>query len=57
MEEDIDNRLKEKDITNLKFYDGETHKMMFSLPKNIRELIEKEDRIAYDNAPLFAVEE
>ncbi|HOJ92189.1 MAG TPA: polyamine aminopropyltransferase [Dictyoglomaceae bacterium] len=57
LEEDIDNRLKEKDITNLKFYDGETHKMMFSLPKNIRELIEKEDRIAYDNAPLFAVEE
>lgn len=56
-EEEINNLLKDKEINGLKFYDGETHKMMFSLPRHIRELIEKEERIAYDNAPLYAVED
>lgn len=56
-EKEIDTLLQEKKVDGLKFYDGETHKMMFSLPKNLRELIEKEERIAYDNAPLYAVED
>lgn len=56
-EEQINVLLQEKKVNGLRFYDGETHKMMFSLPKNLRELIEKEERVAYDNAPLYAVED
>jgi len=56
-EEEINSLLKSKNLANLKFYDGETHKMMFSLPKHLRELIEREERVAYDNAPLYAVED
>lgn len=56
-EEEIDKRLKEKSIENLRFYDGETHKMMFSLPKHIRKTLEEETKIAYDTNPLFSVED
>uniref|UniRef100_A0A7C3MQW7 Polyamine aminopropyltransferase n=1 Tax=Dictyoglomus thermophilum TaxID=14 RepID=A0A7C3MQW7_DICTH len=56
-EKEIDDILKNKGLEGLKFYDGETHKMMFSLPKNLRNIIEKENRVAYDNAPLYAVED
>jgi spermidine synthase len=56
-EKEIDDIIKNKGLGGLKFYDGETHKMMFSLPKNLRDIIEKEDRVAYDNAPLYAVED
>jgi len=57
LEKEIDDIIKNKGLEGLKFYDGETHKMMFSLPKNLRDIIEKEDRVAYDNAPLYAVED
>ncbi|ACI18269.1 polyamine aminopropyltransferase [Dictyoglomus thermophilum] len=56
-EEDINNLIKAKGLENLRFYDGEAHKMMFSLPKHIRELIEREEKVAYDSAPLYAVED
>ncbi len=57
LEEEINKRLEERDIKDLRFYDGETHKMMFSLPKHIRKALEEEKNIAYDSNPLYAVEE
>jgi len=56
-EKEINKRLEERGIENLKFYDGETHRMMFSLPKHLRKALEEESRIAYDSNPLFAVED
>ncbi len=51
--DEIDNILRERNITNLKFYDGETHQHMFSLPLDIRRSKEKETSIIEDNNPLF----
>ncbi|PMQ02223.1 MAG: spermidine synthase [Dictyoglomus sp. NZ13-RE01] len=56
-EDYINKRLEEKNIIDLRFYDGETHKMMFSLPKHVREIIEKENTVAYDSNPLYMVED
>lgn len=56
-ENEINERLKERKIEDLRFYDGETHKMMFSLPKHIRKALEEEKNVAYDANPLYAVEE
>lgn len=36
----VDARLAERRITGLRFYDGETHRRLFSLPRYIREQIE-----------------
>ncbi|MCS7165232.1 MAG: hypothetical protein RMJ51_03010 [Candidatus Calescibacterium sp.] len=37
--EQIENRIKERITGNLKYYDSETHSMLFSLPKYVREII------------------
>jgi len=51
--EEIDSCLRERNIDSLKFYDGETHQHMFSIPKDIRNSKEKENRIIEDGKPLF----
>ena len=38
---------------NLRFYDGETHRGMFSLPKDIRNYLNKETNIIKDESPVF----
>jgi spermidine synthase len=49
--EDIDRRLQARGIT-LRFYDGETHRRVMSLPKPLRTLISKETSIITDREPL-----
>ena len=48
----VNMRLEERKITNLKYYDGETHLSMFSIPKDVRAAKEKEIRIIADDRPL-----
>ena len=47
----IDRRLSK----SLRFYDGETHRGMFSLPKFLRLGIGDETRINRDDVPVFMV--
>jgi len=49
----IDGCLKERNINNLRFYDGLTHVHIFTLTKDIRDLRSGEKRIIEDNSPLF----
>lgn len=51
--EEIDARLKERGITNLRLYDGITHQYMFSLPKHIRKVLDSQTRLITDNQPLY----
>ncbi len=45
--------LEERDIANLKFYDGETHMSMFAIPKDIRSFRNKYSTIIEDSKPLI----
>ena len=49
--EEIDRRLRERGL-QLRFYDGETHTRVMSLPKPLRKLIAEERTIISDQAPL-----
>jgi len=51
--EDVDNRLRDRGINNLLFYDGETHHGVFCLTKDVRTAREKEKRVIEDDRPLF----
>ncbi|MFQ5925788.1 MAG: hypothetical protein ACE5IE_07350 [Dehalococcoidia bacterium] len=37
----------------LRFYDGLSHQGLFSLPKNLREAMDKERRIITEKEPLY----
>ena len=50
---DVDMRLKERKVNDLRFYDGLTHQHIFTLTKNIRTLRAADRRIIEDNNPLF----
>lgn len=50
---EVDKRLAGRGINDLKFYDGETHRNMFSVPRDIRMAKQKETRIIEDDRPLF----
>ncbi|NLZ39126.1 MAG: polyamine aminopropyltransferase [Firmicutes bacterium] len=52
-EEEINQRLEERKITDLKYYDGETHRAMFAIPKDVRTAKEMEKRIIEDDRPLI----
>jgi spermidine synthase len=49
----IDEKLSERNIQGLQFYDGLTHVHMFTLTKDLRQLRARELRIIEDNKPLF----
>ena len=50
------NHLVEQRVTkSLMFYDGETHRGMFALPKFLRDGIRREQRINRDASPVFMV--
>lgn len=52
--EAVDEKLLELDLAEkLEYYDGFTHMHLFTLPKNIRQLLEREKRIIEDENPLF----
>ncbi len=51
--EDVDNRIAARSLKGLRFYDGETHRGIFALPKYIREAMAKQTRIITDKKPLY----
>lgn len=51
--EEVDRRLRERVAGESRFYDGQTHASMFSLPKYLREALAREDRLITQEAPLF----
>jgi spermidine synthase len=51
--EEVDKRIRERSLNGLKFYDGLTHRGMFSLSKNIREALAKQRRLITDKEPLY----
>ena len=50
---EVDGRIKERGVGRLKFYDGVTHRGMFSLPRYVREALAKQKRIITDKKPLY----
>lgn len=51
---EVDRRLRERGIT-LRFYDGETHRRVMSLPKPLRDVIAAERAIITDKEPLVVL--
>ncbi len=51
--EEVDKRIRARGVAGLKFYDGLTHRGMFSLPRYIREAAAKQTRIITDDKPLY----
>ena len=54
-DEEVDHRVDGRIVKPLRFYDGETHRGMFALPKFLRDGIQQEKRINRDSAPVFMV--
>jgi spermidine synthase len=50
---DVDTRVQDRINHELGFYDGETHRNMFALPKFLRNGIQKEQNINRDSTPVF----
>lgn len=51
--EEVDRRISDKSLVGLRFYDGVTHRGMFSLPRYIRDAMESQQRIITDKDPLY----
>jgi spermidine synthase len=51
--EEVDKRINARGIKGLRYYDGETHRGMFALPKYIREAMAKQTRVITDKKPLY----
>ncbi|ARM75898.1 polyamine aminopropyltransferase [Acidianus manzaensis] len=49
----IDKKIKERIVGELRFYDGETHNTIFNIPKHIRKVIQQETRISTENNPIY----
>ncbi len=49
----IDSKISSRMKDRLRFYDGLTHRGLFTLPKNLREAIDREERIITEQEPLF----
>ncbi len=52
-EEQVEKLLAERIKGTLRFYDGQTHKWMFTLPKPLREYMEKIEDYATDENPVY----
>ena len=52
---EVDRLVRDRVAKSLMFYDGETHRGMFALPKFLRDGIQKEQRINRDSSPVFMV--
>ena len=50
---EVDSRISERSLNDLKFYDGLTHRGMFSLPKHLRGELSKPGRLISDKEPLY----
>ena len=51
--DEVDETIAERVNKDLKFYDGETHRNMFSLPKYLRQGLKDETRTNSDSNPVF----
>ena len=54
-DEQVDGLVADRINKELRFYDGETHRNMFALPKYLRQGIKDESRINRDSSPVFMV--
>lgn len=52
-EDEIDLALREEGISDLQYYDGKTHIMMFNIPKYIRRTMSAEKRVSTEQDPIF----
>lgn len=50
---DVNLRLAQRGARGLRFYDGTTHRGLFSLPKYVRQALRKEQRVITQENPLF----
>ena len=50
---EIDSILRKRGVTNLRLYDGITHRNMFALPKHIRKALDNQRRLITDDHPLY----
>jgi spermidine synthase len=50
---EVDKRIKARKLTGFKFYDGITHRGMFSLPLYTREALAAQKRVITDKKPLY----
>ena len=51
--DEVDRSLAARSLTGLRFYDGLTHRGMFSLPRYIREAMGNQTRLITDKEPLY----
>ena len=49
----VDDCLAARGVSGLRFYDGEAHPGLFSLPRFLRRALEDEDRVITEERPLF----
>ena len=52
---EVDATLAERGLSNLRYYDGETHTRMFALPRYLRKLLSEQRHISTDDAPVVVV--
>lgn len=50
---EVDKRIQERSVKNLRMYDGLSHQCIFSITKHLREKIMNQKRIITDDQPLF----
>ena len=50
---EVNKRIKARSLTNLKFYDGLTHRTMFTLPRHMRKAVARGGRLITDDSPLY----
>jgi spermidine synthase len=50
---EVDATLAERGCAGLRFYDGETHRRLFALPRYLRDLLGTQQRIVTDDEPVF----
>lgn len=50
---DVDERIAERGLTHLRFYDGITHQAVFSLARHIRNELAEPGRLIGDDTPLY----
>lgn len=49
----IDAELRRRGIADLRFYDGEVHRSLFALPRDVLKCIDETDSVATDARPVF----
>ena len=50
---EVSERLAKRGIEGLKYYDGEIHRSLFALPKQVKASLEEEGNVATDDNPTF----